>query len=226
MLSVKKVSKKYDAQQILTDVSFDIQKGEFVSLVGKSGSGKSTLLNIIGGLEKADEGKIIFCGNDISGYSHSQMAKYHNSEIGFVFQSFHLEPNYSVYQNAELPLIISRKKYTSDTVMKLLSFVGLEEKANTKVKYLSGGEKQRACFARALVNDPQLILADEPCGNLDTANGKVIMDLLRAAADSGKAVLLVTHNMDDAKKTDRMIHLSDGRIQLDREQTDVQTCSL
>lgn len=225
MLSVQNIGKKYDNLQILTNVSFELNKGELISLVGKSGSGKSTLLNIIGGLEKADEGKIIFCGNDIGKFSPTQMAKYHNSEIGFVFQSFHLEPEYPVFQNIEIPLIISGKKHNSDRVNEMLRLVGLEDKSAVKVKHLSGGEKQRICFARALVNDPQLILADEPCGNLDTANGRIIMELLRAAADNGKAVLLVTHNMDDAKKADRIIHLLDGKIQSDREQTDVQTCS-
>lgn len=118
-----------------------------------------------------------------------------------------------MYQNVEIPLLISRKKYDFNTINTILSLVGLCEKAHTKVKYLSGGEKQRTCFARAMINDPKLILADEPCGNLDTANGLIIMDLLRAAVKTGKSVLLVTHNMDDAGKTDKVIHLADGTIQ-------------
>lgn len=213
MVSIQGICKSYGNQQILKDVNIHIKKGEFVSLVGKSGSGKSTLLNIIGGLERADAGSIFFNGENINAYSDKKMAKYHNNDVGFIFQSFYLEPNYTVYQNIEIPLIISRKRYDFNTINTILSLVGLCEKAHIKVKYLSGGEKQRTCFARAVINDPKLILADEPCGNLDTANGLIIMDLLRAAVKTGKSVLLVTHNMDDASKTDKVIQLTDGTIQ-------------
>ena len=213
MLTLENVSKTYNKQKVINNINLTVPDNYFVSIVGKSGSGKSTLLNIIGGLERTDTGRIIFDGEDISLFDSKKMAQYHNQVIGFVFQSFHLDPNYTVFQNVEIPLLISKRKVNrKDTVCDVLRKVGLEDKINAKVTKLSGGECQRVCIARAIINKPKLILADEPCGNLDSITSSKIINILREIVCEGQTVLLVTHNMDDAKKTDRIITISDGII--------------
>ena len=215
MIELRNISKRYGDQQVLDNISFTINKGEFVSIVGRSGSGKSTLLNIIGGLECPDTGSVLYQGNDISKFTASETAKYHNTSVGFVFQSFHLEPEYTVYQNVEIPLLIAGRKDRKKAVEDVLKAVGLEIPPK-KVKFLSGGECQRACIARAVIMNPDLILADEPCGNLDSHSSAIIMELLRDIVSHGRTVLLVTHNVDDAHKTDRIITISDGKIISDK----------
>jgi putative ABC transport system ATP-binding protein len=198
----------------LKDVSFSIKKGEFLSIVGRSGSGKSTLLNIIGTLDKPTSGSVIVNNKRLDCLTKKQLDQYRNKEIGFVFQSFHLEPSYSVYKNVEMPLLIANvpPKERKEKILDALLKVDMLGKEKNCASQLSGGEKQRVCIARALVNSPSIILADEPCGNLDSVNGRVVMELLKKLAQEGKTIVLVTHNMEDAKMTDRIITLKDGQV--------------
>ena len=215
-IKLKKVTKIYESRTVVNNASFFIKSSSFVSIVGRSGSGKSTLLNMIGSLEKPDEGSIIVNDLDISKASKKEISYYRNKTIGFVFQSFHLEPSYDVFHNVAIPLYIAGEKNIKKRVENALEIVGLADRIHSNVTKLSGGERQRVSIARAIINDPKIILADEPCGNLDTENSGVIMDLLRKLVDDGKCVLLVTHDLDDAAKTDRIITINDGSIISDK----------
>lgn len=222
IIKVENVFKIYgsteNAFNAVKGVSFDVEKGIFFSIMGKSGSGKSTLLHLMAALDKPTKGKIIINGRELEQLSEKERCKFRNENVGFVFQSYYLEENYSVFKNVEMPLIINgkkirdRKKMVADAIEK----VGLADMTNKKVSKLSGGEKQRVAIARAIVNNPDIIFADEPCGNLDTENGNMIMRLLRNFTDTGVTVILVTHNLEDAKKTDRIITINDGEIKEDR----------
>lgn len=222
IIKVENVFKIYgsteNAFNAVKGVSFDVEKGIFFSIMGKSGSGKSTLLHLMATLDKPTKGKIIINGKELEQLSEKERCKFRNENVGFVFQSYYLEENYSVFKNIEMPLIINgkkirdRKKMVADAIEK----VGLADMTNKKVSKLSGGEKQRVAIARAIVNNPDIIFADEPCGNLDTENGNMIMRLLRNFTDTGVTVILVTHNLEDAKKTDRIITINDGEIKEDR----------
>ena len=218
MIKVLDIKKTYDDGEVkceaLRGVSFEIPDGQFVSIVGKSGSGKSTLMHMLGALDNPTEGQIFVGEDEISGLDSRQSAKYRNKKIGYIFQSFFLEPTYTVFKNVEMPMIIAGvpKAERKKRVEKALETVGLSSKIKNPSNKLSGGEKQRVSIARAIVNDPDIILADEPCGNLDTQNSANIMKLLRELAQSGKTVILITHNPDDARKTDRMITLVDGLV--------------
>ena len=205
---VKKYVNKGNVFYAIKGVSFDIEKGCFFSLIGKSGSGKSTLLHLMAALDSPTEGKIIVNGNDLEEFSEKERCEFRNKKIGFVFQSYYLEESYSVYKNVEMPLIIMgmKKKDRKRLVMEAIEKVGLADKVNRKANKLSGGEKQRVAIARAIVNKPEIIFADEPCGNLDTENGNIIMDFFRDFTNTGVTVVLVTHNIEDAKKTDRIIN--------------------
>jgi len=218
MIVAEKLTKEYSLGTTLFlalhDVSFQIENEKFIAFVGESGSGKSTLFHILGGLDRATSGNISVDGVNIIKLDKKSIAQYRNKKIGFVFQSFHLETSYSVYKNVELPLIISGlpERDRRELVEHALGMVGLLDKLKNRVTELSGGERQRTSIARAIVNSPDYILADEPCGNLDSENSDIIMALLRSLSDIGKTVLLVTHNRDDAQKADRVIELKDGRI--------------
>lgn len=219
MISIKNAVKEYsigkDTFRALNGVSLEIADGEFVAITGKSGSGKSTLLNIIGTLDSLSGGQITVDDFDISAFSSKQLANFRNKMIGFVFQNFYLEPGYSVYHNVEMPLVISGKtdgKKNRPLVEAALSEVGLLDKINSKARNLSGGEQQRVAIARAIINDPKYIFADEPCGNLDTANSNRIMNILIELNARGKTVVMVTHDETDALKAKRIITLSDGRL--------------
>lgn len=222
IIKVENVFKIYgsteNAFNAVKGVSFDVEKGIFFSIMGKSGSGKSTLLHLMAALDKPTKGKIIINGRELEQLSEKERCKFRNENVGFVFQSYYLEENYSVFKNVEMPLIINgkkirdRKKMVADAIEK----VGLADMTNKKVSKLSGGEKQRVAIARAIVNNPDIIFADEPCGNLDTENGNMIMKILRDFTDTGVTVILVTHNLEDAKKTDRIITINDGEIKEDR----------
>ena len=198
----------------VNDVSLTIESGSFTSIVGRSGSGKTSLLNALGGLLLPTKGKVLVDGEDIYQLSDVKLSEYRSAHIGYIFQDFYLESHYSVEQNLEIVLMITgypaakRKK----KIAELLESVGLEGRQKQRTATLSGGERQRVCIARALANNPGIILADEPCGNLDSHNGAIIMDYLRGFSQEGKTVVLVTHNMEDAGKTDRMIELKDGIV--------------
>lgn len=216
-IEISNVSKHYDNRAVVDNVSFSVDKGEFVSIVGKSGSGKSTLMNMIGSMILPDSGKIIVGGKDIVSFREREVADYRNKTIGFIFQDFHLEPTYTVYENVTLPLeIAGDRRDMKNRAKKVLERFGMSEHISKKVTALSGGEQQRVCIARAVIREPELLLADEPCGNLDTVNSDIIMKLLRELSDNGTTVLLVTHNLEAASMTDRIITLQDGALISDK----------
>lgn len=218
MIEVNNVYKTYgvgeNAFEAIKGISFVVKKGSFISLVGKSGSGKSTLLHLMAALDEPTSGKVIINGKDITNMSNKEKCLLRNEKIGFIFQSFYLEESYTVFKNVEMPLIINgmprlqRKRLVNDALEK----VGLTSKIKNKVSKLSGGEKQRVAIARAIVNNPEIIFADEPCGNLDTENGEIVMNMLVDFAKQGVTVVLVTHNLDDANKAERLITLKDGMV--------------
>ena len=195
---------KTQSQQALAHVSFSMEAGEYVAVVGKSGSGKSTLLNMIGLIDVPTSGELWIGEQNTKELSENKRADLRNQKIGYVFQAFYLEPAYTAYKN-------ERK----ERVMKALETVGLAHKAKQRADTLSGGEKQRVCIARALVGEPEFILADEPCGNLDSENSKEIMTLFERLNSEGKTILLVTHNEEDAKRAKRRIRMLDGGIVAD-----------
>ncbi len=218
MISVKNISKKFgrgtNLLSALDDVSFNVEDGEFVVILGQSGSGKSTILNLIGCIDSPTSGTILVDGVDVTKMSAKQLCEYRNKNIGFVFQSFYLEPAYSVTDNILLPLTIAgTKRQIKDAKAKeLLEKLNLTDKANAKTSTLSGGQKQRVAIARALVNDPKIILADEPTGNLDSASGAEVIEILKEICKSGKTVVMVTHNEEQASVADHIIRLKDGKI--------------
>lgn len=217
MIEVVNVVKYYDNRAVVNNVSFTINDGSFVSIVGKSGSGKTTLINMIGAMLLPDSGKILIDGKDIISLNDKEVALYRNKSIGFVFQNFHLEPTYSVYENITLPMEISgNRRNLKNRAKEVLDMVGMSDYINKKVTTLSGGEQQRICIARAIIQQPKIILADEPCGNLDTYNSNIIMKLLRRISDNGGTVLLITHNSEAAMQTDRIITLNDGIVISDK----------
>ncbi len=196
------------------NVSLVIPDGQFVSIVGRSGSGKTTLLKMLGGLLKPTEGNVSVDGEDLYAMRDHAIANYRSRHVGFVFQDFFLEDAYTVEQNIEIALMIAgiAVKEREDRIARALTQVGLLHKRSTKAGVLSGGEKQRVSIARAIVNDPSVIFADEPCGNLDYENGANIMKLLSGLCKQGKTVVLITHNRDDAQVADRIVTLMDGTV--------------
>jgi len=200
----------------LDGINLDINQNEFVAIMGPSGSGKSTLLQMVGCLDRPSTGKIFLDGVDISTLSDSQLAKTRGGKIGFVFQSFNLYPTLTAKENIELPMIIlekSRKDIEAKST-KLLETVGLENRANHLPSQLSGGERQRVAVARALANDPPLILADEPTGNLDSKTGSELIEFIERIHEEKKVtIVMVTHEMSIAKRAERIIRLRDGKIE-------------
>lgn len=216
MIELKNVDKIYGkgdgAVHALKNVSVTIEDGKFTAILGKSGSGKSTLMNIIGALDSPTNGTVTANGRVLNELSPNELADYRNKTTGFVFQSFYLEPTFTVLDNVAMPLIIAGKprKEREEQARNILIQLGLEDKINKKANELSGGQKQRVSIARALVHNPDIVLADEPTGNLDSQNGAEVMALLRQICDMGKSVVLVTHNMEDAKNADNIIFIKDG----------------
>ena len=218
LLSARNVSKYYDLGDeritALNDVSLDVYPGEFVAIVGKSGSGKSTLMHILGLLDSPSSGTVILNGVDVTKYKEKDLARMRNKEIGFVFQFFNLLPRTTTTDNVMLPLKYSTtprsewKKRATDMLVK----VGLENRLNNKSNELSGGQKQRVAIARALVNEPSIIFADEPTGNLDSKTGDEIVKFFKELNEQGKTIILVTHDDDLAKVAKRQIVLKDGQI--------------
>lgn len=221
MIQINHVSINYKENNneclAINDVSLAIESGSFTSIVGRSGSGKTSLLNALGGLLLPTKGEVLVDGEDIYQLSDVKLAEYRSAHIGYIFQDFYLEGHYSVQQNLEIVLMITGYPVTKrkKKIAELLERVGLEGRQKQRTATLSGGERQRICIARALANNPQIILADEPCGNLDSYNGAIIMDYLQEFSQEGKTVVLVTHNMEDAGKTDRIIELKDGVVMRD-----------
>lgn len=218
MIKVQNLTKTYKGGDskfnALDNVSLEIQKGEFVAILGPSGSGKSTLMHLIGGLDKPTNGTIEVDGQNLGKLNGGKLARYRNEKVGFVFQFFNLLQGTNSLTNVILPLIYAKRKVNRrDRATELLTEVGLSTKLKNKPNQLSGGEQQRVSMARALVNDPEIILADEPTGNLDTKTGETIFQLLKELNSKGKTVIVVTHDNSIATKADRIIRVRDGKIE-------------
>ena len=219
IIKVENVSKVFGHNDnkvtVLNDLSFEINDGEFVSLMGASGSGKSTLLYLIGGLDTPTEGKIYIEDKDINTLKEKEMAKLRRKDIGFVFQFYNLVQNLTVEENIMLPVVMDGKKEKDykDRLDKILKIIGLEDKRNNLPNELSGGQQQRVSIARAIILSPKIILADEPIGNLDSKSGMEVMDLFKKInKDEGITILQVTHSEESAKYGNRIINLKDGKI--------------
>jgi lipoprotein-releasing system ATP-binding protein len=215
LLVAKDLYKNYGPIPVLKGVSLDISRGELVSIVGASGAGKSTLLYVASSLEKADKGSLYFEGQDIAQLNNKALAKYRNEHIGFVFQFHHLLPEFTAIENICIPGWIAKraKKELDKKAMDLLDFMGLADKASKKPNSLSGGEQQRVAVARALINDPHLIFADEPTGNLDSENAYALHELFIQLRDTmNQSFLIVTHNEDLADRCNRKLTMKDGKI--------------
>lgn len=215
LLIAKDLYKNYGPIPVLKGVSLEVSKGELVSIVGASGAGKSTLLYVASSLEKADKGSLFFEGQDIAQLNNKALAKYRNEHIGFVFQFHHLLPEFTALENICIPGWIAKrsKKELDKKAMELLDFMGLADKASKKPNSLSGGEQQRVAVARALINDPHLIFADEPTGNLDSENAHALHELFIQLRDTmHQSFLIVTHNESLANMSNRKLIMKDGVI--------------
>lgn len=216
MIEVRDLVKVYRMGKVevpaLRGVSFQVQEGEMLSIMGASGSGKSTLMNIIGCLDRPTSGQYILEETEIGKLGDNELAELRNRRIGFVFQIYNLLPRTSALSNVELPLVYSRSRQRRERALRALEQVGLAQRASHRPNELSGGEQQRVAIARALVNNPALILADEPTGNLDTQSSREIMAIFQQLNRQGITIVMVTHEPDIAAYTQRTIHLRDGQI--------------
>lgn len=228
IIETSDISKRYvmgsEVIDALKSITIDIQKGEYVAFMGPSGSGKSTLMNIVGCLDTPTTGTYILNSQDVSNMSENELAETRNKEIGFVFQTFNLLPRQTSLENVALPLIYAgySKADRTEKAMLALKNVGLENRAGHRPNELSGGQRQRVAVARALVNDPSILLADEPTGNLDTKTSYEIMDLFDQIHSKGNTVIMVTHEEDIAEYAHRIIRLRDGLIETDRANQNIR----
>jgi putative ABC transport system ATP-binding protein len=218
VIELQNISKHYRADSIetaaLAEVSLRIDPGEFVAVMGPSGCGKSTLLNIIGMIDSPSEGEYFFRGEDIARLPDRRLVDLRKRYLGFVFQSFNLIDELSVYDNVELPLLYQNvpRARRRERVREVLELVNLQARAKHRPTQLSGGQQQRVAVARAVVTDPKLILADEPTGNLDTQNGEEVLGMLQTLSEQGATILMVTHSAEHAARAHRVINMLDGRI--------------
>lgn len=215
MIQIRDISKSYDNLRVLSGIDLDINRGEIVSIVGPSGAGKTTLLQIIGTLDRPDSGSVMYDGVDVLAMKDKALARFRNGNIGFVFQFHQLLPEFTMLENVALPAMIGGKKRTEAFAIarRLIDYLGLGDRADHKPGELSGGERQRAAVARALVNNPRVVLADEPSGSLDSHNRnelhRLFFDLRR---DMGQTFVIVTHDESLAGECDRVVHMRDGLI--------------
>ena len=215
MIQLESITKNFGSLQVLKGISFTIEKGEVVSIVGPSGAGKTTLLQIMGTLDRPDSGQVWLNGTDVSRMKEKELSAFRNREIGFVFQFHQLLPEFTALENVMIPALIQGVSSSTarKSAMEMLDFLGLSSRVSHKPAELSGGEKQRVAVARALVNHPSVILADEPSGSLDTQNKEELHRLFFDLRDKlGQTFVIVTPDEDFASKTDRTIHLIDGRV--------------
>ncbi|MDP3883090.1 MAG: ABC transporter ATP-binding protein [Candidatus Staskawiczbacteria bacterium] len=221
LIKVENLKKNYVNDEVVThvlyDISFSIDEGEFVAIMGPSGSGKSTLMHILSFLDRPTSGQYKFEGKDTKDFDDNYLASLRNERVGFVFQSFNLLARTTVLDNVRLPLVYSKKKNYDKLAEKALESVGLSHRLNYFTNQISGGEKQRVAIARALVNEPAVIFADEPTGNLDSKSGNTVMFILQQLNKEGHTIILVTHETDTANHAKRIIKIKDGSILSDEK---------
>lgn len=216
MIKAKNIKKSFGNLEVLKNIHLEIPRGKIYSVVGASGAGKTTLLQILGTLSKPDSGEIFYDDKKVSTLPEKKLAEFRNKEIGFVFQFHHLLPEFTALENVCIPAFIAglSKRDAEKEAMKLIDYLGLKERINHKPSELSGGEKQRVAVARALINKPAVVLADEPSGNLDSANRNELHDLLfNLRDDFGQTFVIVTHDDQFAERSDKIIHIKDGVIE-------------
>ena len=218
LLSAKGISKSFQGRKVLDDIDIEIKKSEIIAISGASGAGKTTLLNILSTLDKPDKNtnsSLIIDGENIFNLSNADLSKLRNTKIGFVFQFHELIPELNVMENICLPGWIKNDSKVADNANRLISYFGLDKLKNKKPNTLSGGEKQRAAIARAMINNPKIIFADEPTGNLDSTNSKILFDIFfKLRDDYDCSIVIVTHNPENAKKCDRKLQIVDGKIKV------------
>lgn len=215
MIKAENIKKSFGPLQVLKGIHLEIPNGKVYSIVGASGAGKTTLLQILGTLSKPDDGEVYYGSKKISAFSEKELASFRNREIGFVFQFHHLLPEFTALENVCIPAFIAgnSRKEAENEAFKLIDYLGLNDRIHHKPSELSGGEKQRVAMARALINKPSVVLADEPSGNLDSANRNELHDLLfQLRDDFGQTFVIVTHDDHFAERSDRIIHIKDGVI--------------
>ncbi len=218
IVEMRNVTKIYGEKEnqvlALHNVNLDIEKGSVVSVVGASGSGKSTLLNIMGGVDTPSDGTIFVDGKDITKYNDDELSIFRRRKVGFIFQAYHLIPVLTVEENIKMPVLLDHRKPDKEYIDHIIELLGLSERRRHLPNQLSGGQQQRTAIARALANNPTLILADEPTGALDSKNGQEVMDLLmKSVHDIGQTLVIITHNMDLAREADRIVKIKDGEIE-------------
>ncbi|MBR0243318.1 MAG: ABC transporter ATP-binding protein [Bacteroidaceae bacterium] len=227
MIQLRNIHKSFGTLEVLKGIDLDIAQGEVVSIVGPSGAGKTTLLQIMGTLDRADSGSVVIKGTDVSRLGQKELARFRNRQIGFVFQFHQLLPEFTALENVMIPGLIGgrSRRETRQKALELLEFMGLGDRAGHKPSELSGGEKQRVAVARALINEPAVVMADEPSGSLDSANKAELHRLFFDLRDRlGQTFVIVTHDEELARTTDRTIHMKDGRILLaDQPRENVQS---
>ena len=216
MLEIKSVTKIYghgeNEVMALKGISLNVDKGDYIAIMGPSGSGKSTLLNVIGGLDCLSSGEVILDGKRIDNLDENELVSLRRGKISYVFQQYHPLPSLTAFENVILPITFSGTNGKHDRALELLKRVGLEKRIGHKPTQLSGGEQQRVAIARALVNDPVITLADEPTGNMDQKNGKAILDLFDQLNREGQSIIMVTHNREAANRAKKIVILQDGQI--------------
>lgn len=217
IVEMKNVTKIYGEKEnqvlALQNINLDIEKGSVVSVVGASGSGKSTLLNIMGGVDTPSDGTVYVDGKEITKYKDDELSLFRRRKVGFIFQAYHLIPVLTVEENIKMPVLLDHRKPDKEYIDHIIELLGLADRRKHLPNQLSGGQQQRTAIARALANNPTLVLADEPTGALDSKNGEEVMDLLmKSVHNIGQTLVIITHNMDLAREADRIVKIKDGKI--------------
>lgn len=229
MIKVKKISKRFNEAKILNDVSFHVEKGDFLAIMGPSGSGKSTLLYSISGMDRIDEGQVFFQGKEINKLDEKELSKYRLSKMGFVFQNPHMLRNLSILDNILLPGFVADKepaRRIMDRARKLMEEMGIKELADRDIRQVSGGQLQRAAICRAMINQPEVLFLDEPTGALNTGATQQVLDILESLNDKGTTILTVTHDFRVAARAKKVLYILDGHIAASKELSGVENREL